>query len=846
VKVSLNTIVSFNKRYGCADDIAAIGIDKLLDKIDAQLGAIEETVEFGKKYEGIIVAKVISCEPHPGADKLHVCTIDDGGKAKDVERDEKGYVQVVCGAPNVKVGLNVAWIPPGLTVPETLDKEPFVLEARDIRGAVSNGMFASLKELAIGDNHDGIAELDGEITPGTYFAEAMNLQDDIIISLENKMFTHRPDCFGFIGIARELAGIQGLPYKSPDWYVPNPEFPSIEADELKLIVQNELPELVRRFVAVTMANVHVGPSPLWLQIELAKIGQKSINNIVDYTNFFMLETGQPIHVYDYDKVKALSGGDGATLVIRNPKPGETIKLLNGKTIKPRPEAMMVATDKQLICLGGAMGGMETEADEHTKNIIIEAANWDMFNMRRTAMEHGIFTDAVTRFTKGQSPLQNLAVVGKIVEEIRQYADGKVASPLMDDNHLDKAIMARATLHMPVSLTTDFINARLGLTLSADDMKTLLQNVECSVEVNGEELTVTAPFWRTDIELREDVVEEIGRLYGFDKLPLNLPRRDLTPTDKNDLLELKATVRKRLSAAGANEVLTYSFVHGNLLEKVGQDTAQAFQLSNALSPDLQYYRLSLTPSLLERINPNIKAGYGTFALFEIGKTHRLGEEEDGLPIEFERVSLVVAADKKTTRSTYAGPAYYQARIYLLELLDSFGLAEQLRLQPLQAGDSATAYYEPGRAASVSVGDNVIGHIGEYKVSVRQALKLPDFCAGFELDLHPILQQQVPKQYVSLPRFPKVTQDITLKVPNSVRYQQLFDFFQAHLNTTKPDNTLVNLEPIDIYQKQEETDYKQITLRLTIASYERTLTDKEVNRLLDEVAAAAKTELNAERV
>ena len=628
MKISLNTIRSFNKRYGCADDIAAIGVDQLVDKIGAQLGAVEEVVEFGKKYEGIIVAKVVACNDHPDADKLHVCKIDDGGRAKDVPRDDNGFVEVVCGAPNVAEGLLVAWLPPGLTVPETVDKEPFVLEAREIRGVLSNGMLASAKELALSDNHDGILEIDGEVAPGTYFDEAFDLKNDTVLDIENKMFTHRPDCFGFIGIARELAGIQGMPYKSPDWYVPDPKLPGIEGDELTLTIKNELPELVPRFSAITMSNISVGPSPVWLQVELAKIGQKSINNIVDYSNWFMLETGQPIHIYDYDKVKARSGDSGATIVVRNPKPGETIKLLNGKTITPRPEAMMVATDKELICLGGAMGGADTEVDKDTKNIIIEAANWDMYNIRRTAMEHGIFTDAVTRFTKGQSPLQNPAVLAKIVAEIRQFAQGKIASPLLDDHYLDEATLSRNSLHLPVTVSADFVNARLGLKLSVDDMKTLLENVECQVAVKGEELTITAPFWRTDIELREDVVEEIGRLYGFDKLPLILPKRDLSATDKNSLLELKARVRKRLSAAGANEVLTYSFVHGNLLDKVGQDKAQAYQLSNALSPDLQYYRLSLTPSLLERVNPNIRAGYGTFALFEIGKTHIFGKEEDG--------------------------------------------------------------------------------------------------------------------------------------------------------------------------------------------------------------------------
>ncbi|HTB48484.1 MAG TPA: phenylalanine--tRNA ligase subunit beta [Verrucomicrobiae bacterium] len=855
MKISLNSIRGMNKRYGCADDVAKIGVEQLVEKIGAQLGAVEEVIDLGSKYQGIIIAKVVSCEQHPNADRLHVCKIDDGGAAKDVERDENGHAQVVCGAPNVRSGLTVAWLPPGSTVPETIGKEPFVLEAREFRGVVSNGMLASAKELALNDNHDGILEIDGDHAPGTNFAKAFGLQDDIVLDLENKMFTHRPDCFGFLGIARELAGIQGLSFKSPDWYTSSSEFPAATAETLALRVENEIPQLAPRFTAIVMSGVKVGPSPVWLQVELAKVGQKSINNIVDYTNFFMLETGQPLHAYDYDKVKALSGGDSAVIVVRNPKSGEKITLLNGKTIEPRPEAVMIATDKQLIGVGGVMGGSETEVDEHTTNIILECANFDLYSVRRTSMTHGLFTDAVTRFNKGQSPLQNLAVLAKIVDEIQRFANGKVAGPLIDNNHLDATVMERQTLYSPVNVSTDFINSRLGLKLPAEAMQRLLQNVEFKVGTNGQELTVTAPFWRTDIELREDVVEEVGRLYGYDKLPLELPKRDLTPATKDPLLELKAKIRGQLSRAGANEVLTYSFVHGNLFDKVGQDKAQAFQLSNALSPDLQYYRLSLTPSLLEKVHPNIKAGYGQFALFEIGKAHiqdEFTDAEPGVPLEFERLALVFTTDGKTAQN-YAGAAYYETRKYLMDLLAACGLAGRIKLEPLDEalyiGTTKTKItpYEGKRAATILLDNVVVGEIGEYKQSVRQALKLPEFSAGFELDLNVLLQNgDTAKTYVSLPRFPKVTQDITLKVPVDLPYQELFDLVWAAFDKARPEKTFANLSPIDIYQRPDDTDHKQITLRLAIASYDRTLTDTEVNKLLNTVAAAAQTAAGAERI
>ncbi len=847
MKVSLNIVRRLNEKYDSADDVTAIGIDELVRKVGAQLGGVDEVIDLGKKYRGIVIAKVVSCVKHPDADKLNLCKIDDGRAVKDVERDGQGYVQVVCGAPNVREGLTVAWLPPGTTVPETFDKEPFVLEAREIRGQKSNGMLASLRELALGDSHAGILEL-GEAQPGADFAETLGL-DDTILDIENKMFTHRPDCFGFLGIAREFAGIQGLPYASPGWYVPRPAFPETADSKLPLEIRNELPDLVRRFTAVTMAGVKVGPSPLWLQVALAELGQKSINNIVDYTNFYMLETGQPLHAYDYDKVKSLSGGE-AVITIRNPKPGEKIKLLNGKQIEPRAEAIMIATDKQLIGVGGVMGGSETEVDEHTENIILECANFDMYSVRRTSMAHGLFTDAVTRFTKGQSPLQNLAVLAKIVDEIHNHAAGQVAGQVLDDNHLDATVLERNSLYPPVKLAADFINDRLGLELAAGEMKTLLENVEFKVELNGGELIVAAPFWRTDIELREDVVEEIGRLYGYDKLPLELPRRDLAPVAKDPLLELKAAVRRTLSRAGANEVLTYSFVHGDLMDKVGQDKAVAFQVANALSPDLQYYRLSLLPSLLDKIHLNVKAGYDRFGLFELGKAHIAGVEHDGVPVEFERAAFVFAADAKAAKQ-YGGAPYYQAKKFLVELLAAPGLADDVVFETLDPakyiGETRTRipYYETGRAATVHIGDTVLGEVGEFKLSVRQALKLPDYAAGFEIDLLQLLKPHPAAAYVPLPRFPKVTQDLTLKVPAELAYRELLDFVRSEIAKAQPPNSLPKLEFLDIYQAEDDAGHKNVSFRLSIASYDRTLTDAEVNRLLDTAAAAAETEFSAKR-
>ena len=831
-----------------ADKSAALKapIDELAQKIGAQLGAIEEIENLGEKYQAIVVAKIVSIADHPSADRLHVVVIDDGGITKNVNRDASGHVQVVCGAQNLREGMLVPWLPPGATVPETVGKEPFVLEARELRGVVSNGMLASARELALGTDHNGILEVDDpEAKPGDDFAKVYEL-DDFIIDIENKMFTHRPDLFGQIGVAREISGIYQQPFKSPEWYRQHPQLPQPDGEILPFEVRNELPELVPRFTALVMRDVVVKPSPLWLQTYLLRVGVRPISNVVDLTNYYMLLTGQPLHAYDYDKVKALSG-EKAMLVVRHPHQGEKIMLLNGKTVEPRAEAIMISTDKQSVGIGGVMGGGDTEVDDNTRNIILECATFDMYSIRRTSMAHGLFTDAVTRFNKGQSPLQNLAVLAKVAEDITKFAGGKVAGNVVDDNHVGD----REWVHPPVPVSVPFINERLGLKLNGDEVKRLLENVECNVAVDGDSLVVTAPFWRTDIELREDIVEEVGRLYGYDHLPLELPMRMIEPTRKDPLLEQKSNIREKLVKSGANEVLTYSFVHGNLLNKASQDKSHAFQISNAISPDLQYYRLSMTPSLLEKVHANIKGGYDAFALFEIGRVHYKGEMdavEPQVPNEDDHLALVVASADRIV-SKEAGAAYYQAKKYLMQLLPD---ADRY-LSPLSSfdfngdewGRQLCAPYEPNRSAVIIWNDLTWGVVGEFKPSVAKALKLPAYTAGFEIGLE-MLRHAPVRAYQPLPRFPKVEQDICLKVPTGMSYRTVCDFVTQKVAELQPEQVLVSLRPVDIYQRPDDAAHKQVTLRLSVASYERTLTDEEIAKLLDQVTVAAKDTLHVERV
>lgn len=815
-------------------------VDELVNRINSQLGGVEEVIDLGKKYKDAKIVKVVECEKHPNADKLSVCMVDVG-------KDE--LVQIVCGANNVHTGMWVVWLPPKSAVPSTFDDaEPFVLGARELRGVMSNGMLASARELAIGDDHDGIIDIKAGDLPEGYepkagdsFAKVFGL-DDTIIDIENKMFTHRPDLFGQLGVAREIAGIYGKQFSSPDWYKVDQKF--AEASGLELEVSNDALEMVPRFTAVAIRSVNIEPSPLWLQCALVAMGSKPINNIVDATNYIMLMTAQPVHAYDYDKLR------GKKLGVRMASTGEKLTLLNGKTYELDADDIVIVDGEGAIGLAGIMGGLDSEVTSETKSIVLEVANFDMYAVRKTAMRHGVFTDALTRFNKGQSPLQT----APIISELMRMIDGEQASQVFDivSERVEQALQV-GELYSPMSVKPKFIRDRLGVEISKYDMVQMLGNVEFPLcqdcgwnpddkEDNDDDLHINIPFWRTDIEHHEDVVEEIGRLYGFDRLPRELPMRSTKPAPKNSTREVKQKIRESLQRTGANEVLTYSFVHENILKKAEQDVSQAFRLSNALSPDLQYYRLSVLPSLLDKVHMNIKAGHDEFTLFEIGKGHNKkyhGDDDEGLPSEINFVDLVYASKK-----SQEGAPYFYVRRLLQQLALDFGFT--LRFKPVAEplDFPVTAPFDLSRSATVETRDGeFIGMVGELRQSVVRGFKLPEYVAAMTLDLEGLKRAiEAPrKTYAPLSRYPSTSQDISLKTKADMSYE---DLFSAVFGVASAGELIdVRMRPIAIYQSEDDPEAKTTTFRLEFTSHERTLSDKDIAPIMKDIARHAHEKLGA---
>lgn len=816
-------------------------VDELVLRVNQQLGGVEEVIYLGAKYSGARIVRVVECGKHPDADRLSVTKIDDGGAVPDVPRDDNGYVQVVCGAPNVHADMWAIWLPPGSTVPASFDDtEPFVLGARPLRGVLSQGMLAAADELAIGTDHEGIIEITendlpsgAELQAGARFAEIFGL-DDFVLDIENKMFTHRPDCFGQLGVAREIAGIFGQQFTSPEWYKAQQQFSTAEG--LDLMITNGAPELVPRFMAVAIKDVEVKPSPLWLQCQLVAMGGKPINNIVDTTNYIMLMTAQPTHAYDYDKLR------GHQLGARLARPDEKVSLLNGKEYELTADDIIIADGEGVIGLAGIMGGSNTEVSNDTKNIVLECATFDMYALRKTAMRHGVFTDALARFNKGQSPLQNAAVLKRLMSMVSGVQASEVFDLKQFSDEFDDYFDGKYT---PANIDIDskFINERLGLKLSENDICGLLNNVEIKSHGPEEELDyicIQSPFWRTDLELSEDIVEEVGRLYSFDKLPRELPHRSIKPAPKNPRRELKNAIRQSLSRAGANEILTYSFVHERILKNAEQDVTQAYKLSNALSPDLQYYRLTVLPSLLDKVYTNIKSGHNEFALFEIGKGHlkSKGLNKEGLPIENNYIDLVY-----TSKKDKPGAPFYVTKKLINNLGKDLGVKFEFEKIVNQIDKQILAPFDIDRSSLIIIDNgDIVGLVGELKQSVIKNFKLPQYISVASIDID-ILQKNISKNigdsYHPLSKFPSTRRDISIEIDLAVSYKDVLNVVKNSLQ--KQDDEFISISLVDIY-RAKDSSFKTITLNISMTNYNRTLTATDASRIIENINKAVSVKLN----
>ncbi|MBR0480356.1 phenylalanine--tRNA ligase subunit beta [Candidatus Saccharibacteria bacterium] len=796
--------ISLNEIKKLVPAATKVETSELIKLIGARLVEVEGSFDWGEKYKNIFVVKVLSAEAIPET-HLHLCQIDAGSEP----------VQVVCGAPNVHEGMLAAWIKPGAIVPATYGTaEPFEIGARKLRGYGSNGMLAAADELDLGDDHAGIIEINPEmvtddgrqVAPGMTLAEVFGL-NDIILDIENKSLTHRPDCFGLIGFAREVAGILGEKFEEPTIFemlkrAENGDTDSgVLAETGTLDIQITDQTLCPRYSAAVFEFNDVPKSSKYFTktaVFLAKAGMRAISPIVDLTNVLMLETGQPLHAFDYDKFKIVGGGE-ARIIVRTARKGEELTLLDSKVVKLNENDILITSNDRPVALAGAMGGANTEIDDTTKKIILESATFSLYNLRKTQMAHGIFSEAITRFTKGQPASLTLPVLTEAAKRLSltpvEVADCRPTAKAM----------------APINLTTAQVNNILGTQYSIDEMTRTLENVGFTVKTDGDNLSVSVPAWRTDVHIPEDVVEEIGRLLGYDNIPLQLPMRPFTGAKQDNLLTLKNNLRDVLSdRLNMNEVLTYSFVSSKLQETVGEDPKDSYAIVNSISPELQRFRQTIAPSLLEKMHDNLKAGFSGFALYEINQVtrHSLGLNTENVPEMKTHLAVAMVGD------------FYDAKNIFNNMMMELGLAKP----EYHTVEEAPAYYEKSHSAIAKAGDVTLGVVGEVKGRVLRALKIKVPVTIFEIDLEELLKAPV-KAVISLKlsKFPTVSRDLTVQV----KAEQEFSAIQETI-----ENGLIELiatvEPVSIYQKESET--KNLSFHLSFSHPEKTLNSEEISDIM----------------
>ena len=834
-----------------------VDIDQLTERIGSRLVEIESVAPLADKYRSPVIVKVVDCVPHPDSDHMHVCQIDDGGVVVDAERNDDGYVQVVCGAPNVHTGMLAVWLPPCSIVPESYGTDDeFKLSSRKLRGVMSHGMLASPRELGLWNEHEGIMEIGAadaiDVRVGAKLSDYLDL-DDYLLEVENKSLTHRPDCFGVIGFAREVAAIMGQSADIPDWFNNLDGKLTVDKPAVKPTVAIADSSLCARYECVALDDIDSGCQLSdEMRSLLGRVGVNSISAPVDITNYLMLDSGQPLHAFDLDKIIEVSPTGRPDIIVRAASKGETLELLDGRTIALSPADIVVAAGDAAssvpIALAGAMGGMATEITPQTRRVLLESATFDLYHLRGTQFRHGIFSEAITRFTKGQPAQLTHPVLLRAVDMLCRYAGATVISDVAE---------AASPVELPTgySLPVRRVSAVLGQyddgdttgDYSANLIATTLRNLQYDdVAVvstdGGDVVAARAPWWRTDLHIEEDLIEDIGRVNGYDNIVPDSPRRRFTAAPYDELYEAQMYLRNRLKEAGGNEVITYSFIHGDLLRHVHDGPDQAYRIVNAISPDLQYYRRDLLPNLVERARDNLRAGYNNFMLFEIGKVHRQGlmdENEPDLPAELPELSGIVVDKNARTDS-----AYYTAKKVIEYALNLNDKLQFTRLDQYGGDlDGSTNIYEPLRSAVVSLDDDgerrYVGVVGELKADVRRRFKLPDFVAGYSLMLSPLVDLlDQTTTYTPVLRYQGTSRDVTYKVSVDTNYDEVLTFTQRVLATKLNDDIAIAITPKDIYDTDD--GHRHVTLHIEFHDRQRTIDAKLVNKSMERLAKQAGNE------
>ncbi len=775
--------------------------NELADRLTMLGIEVESIKQLGAELEGVVVGSVTAIRPHPNADKLVLCQVDIGEA-----------LQIVCGAPNVREGM----LAPVATIGATLPIGLTIKQAK-LRGEPSHGMLCSEKELGLSDDAAGLMELSADIPVGTSLSTALGL-DDVVFELE--ITPNRPDCLSLIGVAREIRAETGNALKLPEVTLNEDETDIQEMTSVTI----EASDLCPRYAARVIRGVSVGQSPAWLQQRLESVGVGVINNIVDITNFVLMEYGQPLHAFDYHKLAE------NRIVVRRAAAGETLTTLDEIARELTPDMLVIADAEKPVALAGIMGGYDSEITETTCDVLLESAYFNPSSIRATAKALGISTEASYRFERGADPSAVLTAMDRATQLITELAGGSVCKGTVD------VYPGQQPLHR-IQFHPERVNFILGTALAATEMVQILSDLGFDVNAAGETYQATVPTFRSDVTREIDLIEEIARVHGYDNIPTTLPKGDIPVPAPNPSREVRKRIKEFLLAAGMMEAINYSFCDPNCFDKIrftaDDPRRAALKLRNPLSPEMSVLRTTLIPSLLENAQYNHNHQIDTIALFEIGSVF-IGNGEQREP---ERVTGVLAGQigDGVYSNPYREPDFYDIKGLVERILEVCGIVDYT----LQKTDTPT--FHPGRNAAVLFNDNQLGTFGEAHPEVLETYNLPYKAYLFDFDMEALVDAAIfAKRFEPIPVYPKVERDLAIVVDKVI----LSDMPTALIYATGGE-LVESVRLFDVYEGEQVPEGKKsLAYAITYHSATETLTDKAVNALHDKVVKRLNQELGAE--
>jgi phenylalanyl-tRNA synthetase beta chain len=783
---------------------------------------VDAILSTGGDWDLISVAQVMAVERHPNADRLTLTTVSLSGGER---------MTVVCGAPNVAVGQKVAFARTGARLIDGHTGEPTVLRAARIRGVESAGMVCSEKELGLSDYHEGILVLPEDAPVGTPLAEYLA---DTIFDLE--VTPNRPDCLSVLGVAREVAALTaawGGSTSGEAGAVAVREPPRTYAEEgppirERVSVEIADPDLCYRYVATLVEGVKIGPSPAWMQERLTAAGMRPINNIVDITNYVMLELGQPLHAFDFDRISQ------GKIIVRRVRPGELLRTLDGVQRRLEPDMLAIADASGAVALAGVMGGAESEVSDTTTNILLEAANFNNVSIRRTSNALKMHSEASSRFDKGLSPELSAIAARRATKLIVELAGGRAAHGTVD------VYPGKAP-----EIHTEVRRARILQVLGIDPPTSQVRNILTALGFGcrwqpPDIYKVRVPYWRTDIHIPDDVVEEVGRIIGYEQIPVGLVRGAIPSAPFQPLRELREQVRDALAAAGMQEVITYSLTTMEAVQRVVSPEALAasppLRMANPMSSEYEWLRPTLRASLLRTLAANERQHEGPLALYEVARVY-LSRDQD-LPQEPEHAAGVVGGRRldRWGHVTEEPLDFFDAKGYLEYLF------AHLRVTPtFEEGEEFV--FVPGRTARIKLGERAVGVLGQVDPRVATEFDIDGEVFLFELVLDEVLaaleavRGGQARRYEPVPRFPPVVQDLAVVVDEAVTAAQVQSLIEG--------TPLVRWARLfDVYTGDPiPAGKKSLAFSVTYQSPEHTLTDAEVARAHRGIVERLKRQLGA---